>query len=124
MNQIWFTPDDSMFVTSSSDQTVRFYNVQSSEEQLVLDGFSGPAIPDIVFAADGKSALTTWHGQSLRRWNLAREMLVAQLGRKSAGGESAGGEAEVIEGPPAAGFSRHGSAPISLEPSATIQMGS
>ena len=58
INTVVFSPDGSRVVSSSDDETVRIWDVQTGECQYILEGHSG-RIRSVVFSPDGSRVVVS-----------------------------------------------------------------
>jgi WD40 repeat protein len=65
-----FSPDGSRMVSSSEDQTVRVWDVQTGQCQHTLKGHSG-TVSSVVFSPDGSLVASSSDDQTVRVWDIA-----------------------------------------------------
>jgi WD40 repeat protein len=68
VNSAAFSPDGSLVVTASNDDTARVWDVKTGRELRVLRGHTGP-VSAAVFERDGKRVLTASDDTTAREWD-------------------------------------------------------
>ncbi len=63
-----FSPNESMFAISCSDETIRLWNTKSRKQFAVLIGHTG-SISSLAFAPDGNTIATASTDETIRLWN-------------------------------------------------------
>jgi WD40 repeat protein len=88
INQVLFLPDGRTLVTASNDRTIRFWDVATSRQRLVLTGH-GYWVRAIAVSPDGTTLASSSFDNSVRLWDIAT---AREIRKRWGHGEMGGGQ--------------------------------
>jgi WD40 repeat protein len=84
ISDLAFSPDGTWFASSSSDRTIRLWNMRERTPSAVLRGHEAP-ISKLVFSHDGRRLASASEDATARLWNVASQSALPVILRTSAG---------------------------------------